>query len=166
MNNGKEESIVELQNINYEKELDSIIDKIGISFVKDDVAIETLNLTHSQLNAMDQQECCILSYKLQQYGLYINSIYNRLENIKNWAEQRLSVIVGKYAKNYGDIYTKYEEKRSAVIAENSAAEAYLKIILKAGGKAKELNTVSQKISAMATTLLEISKSKRYYHGQS
>lgn len=164
MNNGEIESTVESKIASYEAELDSIIDKVGISYVKDEVSLEALNLTHAQLLSMDQQECCVISFKLQQYGLYVNSIYNRLENIKNWAEERLSIIIGKYAKNYGTAYTKYDEKRAAIIAENSVAEALLKVVLKSGGKAKELSGVSQRIGNMATTLLELSKSKRVHHG--
>ena len=164
MNSGEVESTIESKILKYEEELDAIIDKIGISYFKDDVSIEALNLNYEQLSKMDQQECCILSYKLQQYGLYINSVYNRLENIKNWAENYLNVIIGKYCKNYGTTYTKFEEKKAAIIAENSAAEALLKVILKVGGKAKEISGLSQKIQSMATTLLEISKSKRVYNG--
>ena len=160
MKNGEVESTIESKMLRYEKELDTIIEKIGVTYVKDNISLETLNLTYEQLSKMDQQECCILSYKLQQYGLYVNSIYNRLENVKNWAEQYLSIIIGKYSKNYGTIYTKFEEKRAAIIAENSAAEKLLQIVLKAGGKSKEINGLSQRISTMATTLLEISKSKR------
>lgn len=164
MNNGQEELAVSKKLSDYEKILDDIVDKIGISYVKDEDSLKTLNLTYEQLRDMDQQECCILAYKLQQYSLYLQSVHNRLNSIKKWAEESLNKIVGKYAKKYGDGYTKYEEKRAYIISENTAAEALVKVILKAGGKSNEINGISSKVSHMANILLELSKSKRHKDG--
>jgi hypothetical protein len=168
---GKKESLtpetIEDKLKEYEKELDSIVEKIGVTYVKDDVSIETLSLPYHKLKSMDQQECCILSYQIQQYGMYIQSIVNRLDNIKEWSERCLEILIGKYSKNYQreNTYIKFEEKRALLILENSAAEALNKIYLKSSGKSKELYTISQKISKMSDTLIELSKSKRVKYGQ-
>lgn len=161
MKNGELESLVDSKLKKYEEQLDDIVNKVGISYVKDEVSIEALKLTYKQLTAMDQQECCIIAYKLSQYGLYIQSIHNRLSSIAGWADESLSRMVGKYAKNYGDSYTKYEEKRAAIINENSAAKALADLSIKANGKMQELYGVSQKIASISNILIELSKSKRY-----
>lgn len=158
---GEKESLIESQISKYEKQLDEIIDKIGISFIKDSVSIQTLNLSYDQLKAMDQQECCILSYKIAQYSLYVQSIYNRLGSVKNWCEQYLNVLVGKYGKNYDNgQFIKYDEKKAYLIADNVYAENLMKMILRSGGKQNELAQISQKINNMSNILLELSKSKR------
>jgi hypothetical protein len=150
----------------YEKELDSIVEKIGISYIKDEVSIETLSLSYAQLKSMDQQECCIVAYQIQQYGMYIQSLINRLDNIKDWSERCLEILIGKYSKNYQkeNTYVKFEEKRAYLIVENSAAEALNKIFIKSAGKSKELYGLSHKISKMSDTLIELSKSKRVKNG--
>lgn len=165
MNSGEIESSIESKIEQYEASLDELIDKIGISYVKDEESIEALKLTYNQLSKMDQQECTILAYKLAQYGLYIQSVQNRLSNINNWCNTALEKIVGKHAQNYGTQFTKYEEKKACIIAENSAAAALSKLILKSSGKYKELNGISTKIANMSTILIELSKSKRHVnHG--
>lgn len=164
MSNGNLESSIDTKINNYEKDLDDIIEKIGISFYKDEASIEALSLSYQQLKDMDQRECCILAYQLQQYGLYIQSITNRLNSISYWLNESLNKIVGKNCKNYGTDYTKFEEKKAAIIAENEAANYLMKLLIKSSGKNKELYSISAKIATMATTLLEISKSKRATNG--
>lgn len=164
MTSGNLELAIDEKIKKYEKELDDIIEKIGISFYKDEASIEALKLTYSQLRDMDQRECCILAYNLQQYGLYIQSVTNRLNSISYWLNESINKIVGKYAKNYGTDYTKFEEKRAAIIAENEAANHLMSLLIKASGKNKELYSLSTKIGSMANTLLEISKSKRVNNG--
>jgi hypothetical protein len=164
MSSGNLELTIDEKIKKYEKELDDIIEKVGISFYKDEASIEALKLSYEQLRDMDQRECCILSYNLQQYGLYIQSVVNRLNSISYWINESINKIVGKNCKNYGNDYTKFEEKKSAIIAENEAANYLMSILVKSSGKTKELYGLSAKINTMAATLLEISKSKRTNNG--
>lgn len=164
MNSGNTESLIDTKIKKYEEELDSIIEKIGISFYKDDASIEALKLSYQQLVNMDQRECCILAYQLQQYGLYVQSIINRLNSISYWLNESINKIVGKYSKNYGNNFTKFEEKRAAIIAENESAEYLMKLLVKTNGKNKELYSISTKIATMSSTLIELSKSKRVNNG--
>lgn len=164
MQNGNLESSIDMKMKKYEEEVESIIEKIGISFYKDEASIEALKLSYQQLRNMDQRECCILAYQLQQYGLYIQSIVNRLNSVSYWLNESINKIVGKYAKNYGDHFTKFEEKKAAIISENEAASYLMKLLIKTNGKNKELYSLSAKIATMSTTLIEISKSKRINNG--
>jgi len=166
MQNGNLESLIDTKVKKYEEELESIIEKIGISFYKDEASIEALKLSYQQLRDMDQRECCILAYQLQQYGLYIQSVTNRLNSISYWLNESLNKIVGKYCKNYGgdNGFTKFEEKKASIIAENEAADYLMKLLIKSSGKSKELYSISGKIATMASTLIELSKSKRVHNG--
>jgi len=164
MSSGNLELTIDEKIKKYENELDDIIEKIGISLYKDEASIEALKLSYSQLRDMDQRECCILAYGLQQYAIYIQSITNRLNSVSYWINESLNKIVGKYAKSYGNDYTKFEEKKAAIIAENEAANYLMSLLIKSSGKNKELYGISAKILNMATTLLEISKSKRVNNG--
>lgn len=154
---GSEESATELRAKKFEEELDSLIESIGITFIKDDVSIQALNLTYEQLKKISPQECLILNYKLHQYGLYIQSLHNRADNIKNWANHNLNVVVGKEGHNYGDKYTKFEERKAMVTSGNSYAKALNDILLKASSKATELTMLAAKIEKIAFALYELSK---------
>ena len=160
---GEEELATESRLKQFESELDSFIDSIGISFVKDDYAIKALELTYDQLVKISPQEALIANFKLQQYGLYILSLYNRAENIKNWANHNLNVIVGKYGQQYGDKFTKFEERRCMVVAGNTFAYALNNILLKASSKSTELNKIADKVDKIAYALHELSK-KKENHG--
>lgn len=160
---GEEELATESRLKDFERDLDNLINSIGITFTKDEVATEALNLTYEQLKKMHYQEALILNYKLHQYGLYILSLYNRAENIKNWANHNLNVVVGKEGHNYGSTYTKFEERRVMVIAGNSFAKALSDIYLRSSAIATELNGLSLKIEKIAYSLFELSK-KREQNG--
>ena len=159
MKNGPQDSIDESLK-KYETDLDNLIEKIGISYTKDEEAIQALSLSYQQLKKMDQQECCVLSYQIQQYGLYIQSLQNRLINIQNWCQKSLEILVAKYCKPQPGVYLKYEEKLGQIIVENTAGEYLNKLLMKATSKARELSTLTQKISKMSDTLIELSKAKR------
>ncbi len=156
---GKEESLTQSRLKEFEQELDAMLANIGITFIQNPEVIDALQLTYEQLKNIVSEEALILACQLQQYALYIQSVYNRLDSIKGWAEHNLSVVVGKEGRNYGTDYTKYEEKRAYVINENSYAKALAKILLSSSSKAKELNHMSNKIEKYSYILLELSKRK-------
>lgn len=156
---GEEELATESRLKIFEKELDNLIESIGISFVKDSVSTDALELTYEALLKIDPRECLILNYKLHQYGLYIQSLYNRAENIKNWANHNINIVAGKEGSNYGDKWTKWEEKKAMVISGNSFAKALNDIYLKSSSKSTELSGISMKIEKIAYALHELSKKK-------
>lgn len=156
---GEEELATESRLKQFESELDGLVSSIGISYVKDDYAIKALELTYEQLVKISPQEALIANFKLQQYGMYIHSLFNRAENIKNWANHNLNVVVGKYGQQFGDKWTKFEERKAMVVSGNTFATALNNILLKASAKSIELNGISAKIEKIAYALHELSKRK-------
>lgn len=156
---GEAESATDFHLKKLEKELDDLVGSIGITYIKDQVSIDALNMDYQDLAKIHPQECLILNYKLHQYGLYVQSVHNRAENIKNWANHNLNVVVGKEGHAYGNNWTKFEERRVMVVAGNSFAKALSDIYLKASSKATELYGISTKIEKIAFALYELSKRK-------
>lgn len=143
----------------FEQELDDLISSIGIVYTQDEVAIHALSLTYEDLKNLDPREALIFNYKLHQYGLYIQSLQNRAENIKNWANHNINVVTGMEGSSYGDKYTKWEERKAMVCVGNTFAKALNNILLKASSKSIELNMLSAKIEKIAFALYELSKRK-------
>ncbi len=138
--------------------LDELIDSIGFSNTKNDEAISAMNLTYEQLKRIEPKECLILCYSLNQYSLYIQTLYNRAENIKKWIEHNLSVIYSKHLKDYQGYI---EEKKLCILNENTYAAELYQRLLDANAKLIELNSISQKIYQLSYTLSELSKVKKY-----
>lgn len=116
---------------------------------------EALNLTYDQLRAISRDECYILSYKLLQYSVYIQKLKNRYANIKRWADNNINIMIGLEASNYGNTYTKFEEKKLLVIANNEYAKVLNQIWLKYGALENELEEISNRVNYISKALQEI-----------
>ena len=91
---------------------------------------EALSLTYDKLSSIESGECKILSYQLAIYSLYLQKITNKYRSIRRWAENSLGLMIGKYGQNYGDKWIKFDEKKFALIADNSHAKSLNDIWLK------------------------------------
>jgi len=149
---------VESKMSDFFKKLDETITSIGFSNTKNNEAIEALNLTYDQLKKIEPKECLILCYSLNQYSLYVQTLQNRAENIKKWIEHNLYVIQSKHLKDYAGYI---EEKKMAILNENSFANELHQRLITAIAKLIELQGISQKVSQLSYTLSELAKVKRY-----
>jgi hypothetical protein len=111
-----------------------------------------LSFNFDQLNNMDAETALLYSALLEQYSLFIQQKYNRVKNIKNWAKSNLSIVVAKEGRNYGDKYTKYEEKVAMVINGDSYATELNNLMLLSQSKQDELEMVSERISNVSSKL--------------
>lgn len=121
----------------------------------DQVLEEALNMKYEQLKNIHPEECVILCCKLAQYATYLQKLQNRYKNIRRWAENNLSIIVGKYGKDYGDKWLKYEERKFAIIADNQYAKALYDIWLKHGALEEELSEIANKVRYISQTIGDI-----------
>ena len=161
MTTGKKEFAVQDRLDSHEKDLDLILEKIGLSYVKDEDSIGVLKISSSDLKMMESEECCIKSYQLQQYGMYVQSMYNRLENIKSWCDKNLQIIAVKNSRSYQNHnFMKMEEKIALAIKDSPHALKLNKILERAKGQCSEISNINQKIQKMSDTLLELSRIKR------
>lgn len=153
---GEKESLVQKKLDEFIKELDvktQIL--LPINNPLNSEIEEALNLSYDQLRSIAREECYILSYKLLQYSVYIQKIKNRYSNIKRWADSNINIMIGKESGNYGNTYTKFEEKKLLVIANDEYAKALYQIWLKYGALENELDEVSNRINYISKSLQEI-----------
>lgn len=160
--NGKEESITLSRLQKFEEELDDFITGVGLgNLTYESEADKAMSLTIDQLKGLSADDCGNLSYKLQQYATFIQQRYNRAKNMERWAKHNMNIVVAKEGNAYGSKYTKYEEKYWMVAAGNTYAKSLNNIILQAGAKMSELDSMSSKIHSMAQALREIQQNKRW-----
>lgn len=157
---GKERSYTQQKLDTYIEELDTQIK--SMLPIKNPLTSEVttaLNLTFEQLKIIPPTECAILSYKLALYSTYLQLMGNRYKSIRRWAENNINMIVAKEGGNYGDKWTKYEERKYCVIAGNEYARALNDIWVKYGGLEEDMSEIANKVRYMAQTIQEMKNVK-------
>lgn len=158
---GKPKSYVDSQLEAFEASLDECNVKLGLGNLAYNAETDrALSFSLDQLNALDPENCLNYAYKLQQYALFLQQKTNRLKSIKNWAKHNLTIIVAKEGKNYGDKYTKYEERIAMVASGDSYAQLLNAIMLKYESQIEDLDMMANRVANMAKTLSDLYMSKR------
>lgn len=124
-----------------------------------------LNLTHDLIEKLSAQQCNEYAYSLDVYSFYLQQELNKHKSKLAWAKHNLDVTIGSRILNgnYGTAYTKYEEKRLIIIADNIYCKELNKMILECNGVIDNLEMLSNKVGVIAKTLKDIGNSKRYNH---
>ena len=140
--------------------IENWIKSVGIIEVKKDDEVENiLNLGIDQIKSLDYNECCAYSYKLSVYAEYIDSLLSKQKIAMDWADDGIWYIISDKINNYGDKYTKWQEKYFRSIKENPLASQILKVKNAASARIKILEDKSQNIKRLSDTLLTLSKRK-------
>ena len=161
MENNKEQTYIEERLSSFEEELDTLIANIGITLNNTGECNKVLNFTFEDLTNLDSEQCAIYQIQLEQYALYVQQLTNRSYSIQNWINHNMNVIFGKEIQNIGTQYTKFEEKKICFIQNNSYATALNKQLLTITSKCIELNSLSSKISQIASSLSNLGKTKSW-----
>ena len=157
---GKQKSLILSRLSEYESKLDTVIRQLYPSEIDIDSGVDRLlKLSYDELVKMHPDECSIGGYKLKQYAVYLQQKENRFKSIKFWLKSNLDTTIGKYASNYGDTYTKYEEKKASVIADNSFAKTLNTLYLEYSGYETEMTMICNRINELSKTLSEIRNNK-------
>jgi hypothetical protein len=140
--------------------IENWIKSVGIIEVKKDDEVENiLNLGIDQIKSLDYNECCTYSYKLSVYAEYIDSLLSKQKIAMDWADDGIWYIISDKINNYGDKYTKWQEKYFRSIKENPLASQILKVKNSASARIKALEDKSQNIKKLSDILLTLSKRK-------
>ena len=116
-----------------------------------------LNMKREDLKNLTEQDCLCYSYELYAYSQYVESAKTKEEIILNWAESSIWYIISRSMNQYGDKYTKWQEKYYSAIKENPLASDLLKIKNHAEARVSILVGSSAKIQNMAQILNNLSK---------
>lgn len=158
---GEKELSTESRLKSFEDKLDQLIANLLIPTPKISNNIEdVISLSYEQLSKISPDECSIFSYQLKQYAYYIQQRENRYRNVEKWANECLRRVYGMECANYGNQYTKYEERMNLIIYHNTYASKLHQIAMEYGAYANELNMLSNRMLDMSRTLYEIRGNKK------
>lgn len=160
----KKKSAIDVKLENLQKKLDDYENSMGLVEVQKPIGIEGyLNLSSQELQEMSAEEVGEAAFILAQYSMYIQKEYNRQNAVKNWAQACQNAIIAKIIDNYGNEYTKFDEKSMKAIYGNDAAIVLQRIIVEASQKTDVLHFLSQKIEMAHKRLSEYQETKRLNH---
>ena len=111
---------------------------------------EYLTMNRGQMEKLTPEDCAGISYRLIQFGFYLQRLYNREKSRMIWAKQQLTEIVSKDVGNY-DKFMKYETKVASIIKDNSYAFNLQKIVTYCEQR-------SQRVELLALTFKNLSDS--------
>jgi hypothetical protein len=157
---GKKESVVQSRLDDVQEMLNNFNASIGLgNLVFNPDVDQALSFSMQQLAGMDEEECNSFAFGLDQYSLFIQQKENRCLSIVKWCDHNIRVIVAKEGDQYGDKYTKYEERIYMVCTGNTYAESLQQLKSKSELHYNELKNISNRISNMANKLYSIARVK-------
>ncbi len=116
-----------------------------------------LNMKSLSLDKLTREECLACAYELYAHAEYIHSIKSKEEVVLDWAESSLWFIISSSMNQYGDKYTKWQEKFFSAVKENPLATDILKIKNHAEARIKIINGKADRVQSMADILINLSK---------
>lgn len=156
---GVGESIVVDKWTEIEQRLNNYLDKIGLNIKKSNVD-EHLNRDADELSKLSKEECDRSAVILTQYAIYLQKEHNRHLAKYNWAKDSLELVIGNCAKSYGDKYTKYEEKRAAIISSDSYASTLYNMMRDINTVINDLDNMTNRINNLAQRYADMSRGKK------
>lgn len=153
--------------MNGEKKLNEFLSSIdewvnchGIAKIENNENIEhILNLKFDQIKALTEEECLAYSYELYAHSEYIERVKEKERSVLEWAESSIWYIICSTVNQYGDKYTKWQEKYFLAVKENPLASEILKIKNYAQARLGSISTYSDNLKKMADLLNNIARRK-------
>ena len=116
-----------------------------------------LSLTADTLRILTAEECLMYAYELHTYGEYLESVKAKENIVLEWADSSIWYIISKTINQYGDKYTKWQEKYYSAVRENPLANDILKIKNHAEARVGVLKGKADRIQKMAEILNNLSR---------
>lgn len=149
--------------VNLDKMLDEYTSKLGLNFLKHDNACEIiLNYTQVDLRNLSEEECGENAYVLIRFSGYIQKECGRLQARMKWLQRCIEIETADKIRTYGDKFTSFQER--LLLAHNDRTNEYMSklqdLMMHCEIRKEEISFISNKISAMADTLLKLKQVKR------
>ena len=125
--------------------------------IEQDEVESIITMKRAQLSKMSKEDCGECAFVLSQYSLFLQKELNKETAVLEWVETNLNHVTGKYMGQQRG--ATLDERRSAVITENSYAKDLFKLRNRVRLKTNSLNFLSQKIHYMSSVLLTIQGNK-------
>tara|TARA_R100000664_G_scaffold33799_1_gene52077 strand:+ start:1320 stop:1781 length:462 start_codon:yes stop_codon:yes gene_type:complete len=116
-----------------------------------------LNLRSEDMKRLSSQDCICYAYELYAYAEYVEGEKVKENIILDWAESSIWYIISTALPQYGDKYTKWQEKYYAAVKENPLASDIFKIKNHAEARVNILKNRCKTIHSMAELLNNLSR---------
>lgn len=143
------------------EKIDNYYDSISLKIKPSPNIEKILNYSEEDIKLLTSEECCERAYILKQYALYLQKQLNFYSSQVAFASNKLSYLIGKHGKDYGDKYTKFEQLKLTIIANNTFAKALYDMELDASIRLKTLYDTANIVRDMAKSL----ESMQYLKGR-
>jgi|TARA_R110000823_G_scaffold36221_2_gene99072 hypothetical protein len=130
----------------------------NIAPIKENEEIEIiLNLKTQDIKSLSGEDRASYAYELYAYAEYIETQKVKESIVLDWAESSIWYIISQTINQYGDKYTKWQEKYYSAVRENPLASEILKIKNHAEARVKTLDGKADRIQSMAQILNSLSR---------
>lgn len=153
--------------MNGEERFNNFIDNInnwissnGIIQIKpNDDAINILNMNRSEISRLTSSQCMEFAYELYAYAEYLDSLLSKQKIAFDWAEDSIWYIISDKMNNYGDKYSKWQQKYFSAVKENPLTADIIKVKNTASARIKLLEGKIESIKKMSDILYNLAKRK-------
>ena len=118
-----------------------------------------LNMRSQDISHLSARECLSFAYELYAYSDYLESVKAKEKITLDWADSSIWYIISKSLDDYGNGYTKWEQKYYCAVKENPLASEILGIKKHAEARLAMVEGKSNKVLRMADTLSNLSKTR-------
>lgn len=133
----------------------------SIKSPREDSNISTiLNMTSETMRSLTSSECFMKAYELYAYSEYVGHEINKEKNVLEWADASIWYIISDIVSQYGDKYTKWQEKYYAAVKENPLASEILAVKVAAEARVRTLEGTCARLGKMAEILNSLGRRKQ------
>lgn len=118
-----------------------------------------MNMPYDKIRSMNSNEVNYAAYFLHRYVQYLYGILGKEQSILDWANESIYYIVSDKINDYGDGYTKWEQKFYSAVKENPLAKEIFKLKTNSLSRVKSIEKTIYPIEKMANTLEQIGRNK-------
>jgi len=144
----------------FKSSIEDWINLHGIQAVKPNPAIdEILNINRDQLRRLTHNQCLEYAYELYAYSEYLDSLLCKEQIAFDWADDSIWYVIADKIDQYGDKYTKWQEKYFKAVKENPLATQIVKVKTYSSARIKVLQNKISTIKKMSEILSSLAKRK-------
>ena len=133
---------------------------VGLTKINPEV-VNVLNYDSALLHSLSSEQCLSAAYILFSYADYLQTLYNTNLVKLHWATDAINKVISPMLKQYGDKYTKHEQKYYEAIQDNEFARSLNNIKTHATARVDMLTDKMRDVRRMGDVLIELSKRKQY-----
>ena len=147
--------------LKFEEVLEELIRPLGLHKLQITDTIQNALLSEEEDRVMwTAEECFNKAITLSQYCIIVQQEINKNAIKRKWAESNMKVLFGRYCKEYGDQFTRFEERIGMAISDQSSLQKLERIRLTADAKVEQLSFILSNIRDVVDNLKEMGKTKR------